>query len=606
MSIVTEADIDNGFYGKWSEDKDGNQIFVPYGKAVYVDEVFESLETGNVELELSFDFANRQKTIVRKREDVFDANSYAMLTQQGVDVTKLHYNLFIDTIRLQEQEIMDANGVTKTYSKAGWLTVPIDDASGNITDTLCFRTFKLLGQRAFKTKYLGVWDYSHSGDYNDYLRMIREEIIGHSAMEYVFLMAAAAPIVGLIADDVHIENPIVHIVGKSGTGKTTAAMLAASVCGNPNKGITKANDGTPVKPILGTWGATENATISQCDGNRGAVVVFNELGKFCGNDMSRIVYNLSEGDDKDRMNKNLELRKKTGYRTTFISNGEVSLLERCKSKLEGLSIRVLEISQPLTVDAPHSDRILTVVKESYGFITPKTVKYILDNGGKQFVVDLFDRYKEELIPRFPESPLRERFVSKFGATVFVTAEIVSQATGLKFDTDGVLSFLINCYSETENKRTISNDSYGALIEACRVNSNNFIIKKKGEMFANSPNGKIYGRITYPGTRCDDGRILKEVYEIRKSFVEETLKANGYDNLNSCCKAWKEMGVLDYERGRNTRSRKLVLSGSAEDVYVLNVYSQEKVIKSCVDELLAPDDDEEEEVAVCAETKKEAV
>ena len=77
-------------------------------------------------------------------------------------------------------------------------------------------------------------------------------------------------------------------------------------------------------------------------GNRGVVTVLNELGKSLTKNMTRLIFDLSEGSDKKRLNTDLKARISKGYSTTFISTGESSLLEKCDTKLEGLAVRVME------------------------------------------------------------------------------------------------------------------------------------------------------------------------------------------------------------------------------------------------------------------------
>ena len=85
-----------------------------------------------------------------------------------------------------------------------------------------------------------------------------------------------------------------------------------------------------------------------------------------------------------------------------------------------------------------------------------------------------------------------------------------------------------------------------------------------------------GRVAYPrklvlGGKLD-GKYVVEEYSIRRPFLEEMLAKHGYDNKTTCLRKWKESGVLDCDQDRFTRTRKVIKSGSKEDVYVLKVFS----------------------------------
>ena len=106
-----------------------------------------------------------------------------------------------------------------------------------------------------------------------------------------------------------------------------------------------------------------------------------------------------------------------------------------------------------------------------------------------------------------------------------------------------------------------------MIEECRVNCNTFISPDNP-----APKQKANGKISYKKKRLPDGRYIVEEYSIRRTFLEEIFAKHGYDNKASCLRAWKDMGVLDHDKDRYTRTRKLLEDGGKEDVYVLKVFS----------------------------------
>lgn len=126
--------------------------------------------------------------------------------------------------------------------------------------------------------YNGDYAVTPAGDYETWARMVREEVVGHPALEVVLLAGLSAVVNGLISKDTTGENPIVHLCGASSTGKSTAGMLAVSAFGSP-MGEIDPKTGATQRSLYSTWGATKNATIRRLAGNHGAPFVLNELGK---------------------------------------------------------------------------------------------------------------------------------------------------------------------------------------------------------------------------------------------------------------------------------------------------------------------------------------
>lgn len=573
MSFQTNAARQGGYYGRLVYDSNNkNYEFEKLGREVVLERVTHNIENDDASLRLSFDYMGERRRLTILRKELADNTLIQTLAAKGADVTKKHFDILVDTLRQQEDEMeFDGYGLEKVYTHLGWLNLPTFSDTGQITGSLlCYRADKLVG--AGTAKYAGDYSVSPKGSLDAWCEMVRAEVLGSPVLELVLIAALSAVVNGLISSHTTGENPIVHICCASGKGKTTALYLAASVSGEPYDGERRVTQRNGAKTrrcsIYGSWGATENATIAQCAGNKGAVIILNELGKFKGSkDMSRIVYDLSEGTDKARLNADMETKKSEGYSTTILSSGEISLLGRCADKLEGLQSRVMEIEQPLTNDADHSRRIKEACRRNNGWAAPVLAQYIIDNGGADLVLNVYRESLGYLDGKMPDSPSKARFTEKFAALFLTTATLAMAALGIHFNVDGLVQFLAEYEAEKGQERNTSASSYDAIIEACRVNKRSFFVD--GEPI---PTTKSYGRIKYPNRLLDDGCVITEQYEIRRSFLEKVLKDNGYPNIRTCATQWKAMGVLDYEAGHLTRSRKIDReAGAAEDVFVFLVF-----------------------------------
>ncbi len=572
MNYKLYAGIQDDQYGFWTNPtKNKASVFVPLGKAILIKKITENIETNEVRLELGMDYMGNARTITISREDLSDNRLIQALNKIGASAPKHRFDVLVESIMRQETDLeQQGYKPSKVYSHLGWIHVPMRDETGAIIGSqLHYRANRLLGGSC--AKYDGPYSVTPMGSFDIWRDMVRTQIIGHAPLELVLLASLSSIINGLIGPLTTGENPIFHLCGPSGCGKTTSLFAATSVFGVPYEGekrhTNKAGEITINRSVYGGWAATENSTTAQCCGNMGAAIILNELGKFDGKDMSRICYNLSEGTDKTRLDRNMVTYTSEGYATSIISSGEVSLLDRCTSKVTGLQVRVLEISDKLTDNANQARIIKDVSRNHNGHAGPMLAQYILDNGGHDMVLAMFKGYCQSLPAQLPNASTTARFIEKFVALIMTTAELASKALDLPFDTAGILRYFVEHETITGRSRNVLADSYKVVIDACSTNKISFF--RKGEA---DPPIKSYGRITYPNTVLPNGQVVIEQYEIRRSFLEEILHKNNFPNPKACYKEWRSMGVLDCDTDRFTRSKKIDnASNKYEDVFVLRVF-----------------------------------
>ncbi len=613
MKFVTSADIRNNSFGIWKNAKDNQSAtFTPLGSAVFVESITSCIENNDIQLLLSFDYGGETRYLTINRGELGDLKLIQKLASKGADITKRHFDIFVDTLRQQEYEIFQSGKLVKyVFFNLGWINVPIWNDEGQISShQLCYRANRLIG--GIKAFYRGNYWIRPSGTFAGWCELVKAEVLGNIPLEIILLAGLSAVVNGLIAPYTTQENPIFHLCGNSGTGKSTALKLCASISGRPFDGnqpdIKNTGEVVLRSSIYKNWSLTESAITRQCVGNQGAVIILNELGKYRGKDLTPVVYDLSDGVEKGRLDSEYKVHSAENFLTTIVSSGEVSLLDQCKSRLEGLQTRVMEITDPLTTDAAHASRIQKGYNEHYGHAAPALAKHIIDSGGVDYVLPIYEDYCHNLQDTLPHTPSSTRFIEKFPALLLTTAKIANNALGLSFSIDEIIKYFINYEKTAGMKRNVSQTSYHVLIEACRTQKTCFYIDEEP-----TPKVKSHGRISYPNEILSDGRCVVEQYEIRRDFVEEILKKNHFHNLAKCAKEWRSMGVLDCEDGHLTRSRIIDRSSTKKErVFVLRVFgdvsvtpqkAKSQLIKATSTSKLAPssqrasllcDDDEADE------------
>lgn len=586
----TNAKISNGMYGvNEFNEKLKAMVFTPLGKAAYIDSITRDIETNLVKFVLFWDYLGETVYFELTRKSISDHTMMQDLIEAGADVTKKNFNVFVDTLRLQEAD-MEASGVgsKKVYSHLGWKTIPIPHPNGGTVKKLCYRASTMIGP--CNAEYIGPLKVSPMGTFEAWKDMVDKEIIGHIPAEVVMLASLSAVVNGLISAHTTGENPIIHLNGLSGTGKSAIAMAGCSCFGEPFDGERRVYDsnGIPSSQIscYGSWSATENATLGRCAGNRGYLIILNELGKFkgagSGGDMSSIVYNLAEGTDRLRMNKKLEVNQMEGYSTTILSIGELSLLECCKNKADGIRVRVLELDMPMTTSAANADRIKAISRKNNGWAAPMLAEHIINNGGIKMVLNIYDRWCSQLLSVWPDTPSKDRFIRKFPALFLTTAELAKAALGITFSEQAIVDFFLEREVTHGHNRNSAAESYETVLAQCRIHEDRFYVKtdrsaKRNTAFTQPiiPRNESWGRITYTSKLWKDNKVIVQEFEVRKKIVEDILRENGFSNKKTCVEAWKAADVLDYlDDTHPCRKRKIdpaAPEGTTEQVYVFRVF-----------------------------------
>lgn len=571
MAISTDAIIQAGSYGVIKNTKNAS-YFKPCGKAIYLNEICENIEDGNVFLTLSTDFQGKTKFEKILQGQLTNPSTAELLANKGFQISKKSFDTFVDTVLVQIDEYED-NGypVKRVFKNLGWITLPRPDGKRD----LCYRAHILIGNQ--QGEYTGDFDIKPLGSFDIWKSMVETDVLGHNTLEIVLIASLSAVVNGLISPLTSGENPIIHLCLASSKGKTTASELATSTIGRPFEGVTVKtdNNGQQVRcqSLMQSWGATDNATITSQAGNQGAVTVLNELGKNFSKNMTQLIFNLCDGSDKKRLTTDLKSKISEKFSTVFISNGESSLLERCSAKLEGLAIRIMEIRNPITDSAEHSNRIKETCRKHCGHAVPILAEHIIRSGGIGYVMPIYTKWLKKLKEIMPKSHNQERFVEKFAALFVATAEIAKEALDIAFDTDRIVKFLIEYDKENGKSRNVALESYEKILSECRTNINCFY------HYEHVPTGKVYGKINEPKNKTHNGKKIATEYLVRRNFVEEILTKYNFPNITTCAKAWTDAQVISRDSDRPTRSRKIESNGDNEEVFVFLTFCDEDEVEN---------------------------
>lgn len=145
-----------------------------------------------------------------------------------------------------------------------------------------------------------------------------------------------------------LEGGGFHLYGGSSKGKTTCLQIAASVCGNG------ADPAASENSYVGRWNTTANALEGTAAAHNDGLLALDEMGACDAKDFGKVVYDLSSGQGKARMNKNTSMRQNKAWRSIIFSTGEIS----SRQKIEESGKKAQIGHEVRMVDIPIADGLL--------------------------------------------------------------------------------------------------------------------------------------------------------------------------------------------------------------------------------------------------------
>lgn len=293
------------------------------------------------------------------------------LKQFGIYVNENNVNTLISVLQNQEYELnyVDKEPVKYFHKQIGWY---------KYKGQYIFRGYSAIstnesGQLVNISKYNGDYNLSIKGNLSGWKDFIKREVIGYTPLELAVILGLSSVLNGYLGDAVDCPNILVNLVGDSSSGKTTASMLALSTASMPRSRVVDNK-----LSFMRSWNGTSNAILNSLNGNLGFPVVIDELSLLKTRDASSLVYAFSWGEDKNRLNGDSQQIKTNSFKTTVISTGECSLLNKCTSANTGIRVRIIELSNvQWTTSAEHSNRIKKGCLDYYGTAIYKMAQKIL-------------------------------------------------------------------------------------------------------------------------------------------------------------------------------------------------------------------------------------
>jgi hypothetical protein len=223
------------------------------------------------------------------------------------------------------------------------------------------------------------------------------------------------------------------------------------------------------------------------------------------------------------------------------------------SKNTGLLVRLIEFSNiQWTESATQSEKIKRVCRENCGFAIYYIAKYLLNTP-----LDILEREFEEQRKLYLDSSttkkeFADRISTKY-AMLLLTAKIVSKVLKLNLNHKAILDLLVKNESSTFNDipSNVGERAYESLLEYVSTNKN---------YFGNGQFAPTIGEIR--------GVIKPDEIVIPKDKFAKIMKELGFEDTKTIIKNWKDKNLLNCDRDRNTRKRKLTNESCEINCYVI--------------------------------------
>lgn len=345
-----------------------------------------------------------------------------------------------------------------------------------------------------------------------------------------------------------VPNIIVLFKGKTTTGKTTMARLIASMYGNPES-------------LQLTMNATSNALMKLASISNGVAFIADELGAAQSSlNMDQLIFSLSDGREKLRLNKDITMDKPDSFNTGIILTSENSLNDSL-SQTPGLNVRYLEFGDiGWTKDAEESEFINEFISNSYGGLIREVTKTLIDH--QEEMVDSFFEFREYLNSRIKSKhALTSRIVANL-ALIKMGSALLEKIFGDKINHSFIDTELIKVYElmiDLADQPTAS--VYDRVVEVLLLNAHRFV--EDTSLF--SSNKSCIGRV-----KLSNGNLQVNVF---KQTFEGLLLHMGIKDKKTALNELYNSGKLNTNPDRKTK--RLTVNSQAVPTYEIILPSSAK-------------------------------
>lgn len=426
-----------------------------------------NVDTNIEKIKLAFFKDNKWQNVIVERNTIASKSKIIQLANTGIEVNENNAKELItylaDIINLNTQIIPVNKGITHL----GWVENEF------VPYTV---EFKYDGEDSFKNIYKNV---KEKGDYEIWKKEIKEIREKSKTMHFIIASSFASPLIELL----QINPFIVHLWGKSSTGKTVALMIAMSIWGNPKVGqlVNNLNSTNVGFERLSAFLKNIPFAGDELQSIKNKFTDFNEL-----------IYRLTQGEGKTRGTVNGGVEEKLKWNCAFLTTGEEPITSDFSK--EGVKNRVIEIEENNKI-VENGNQIVNIIIENYGHAGKDYIKKL------PTIEELKQRHKDLCKKIKNEDITSEKQINAI-ATILLADEIISKEIfgDSKLEINDIKEYFSKDIDEAER-------IYNSIIEWFYQNINKFYYNEEIKV------GEIWGKYEMINERITtiyvNSKVLKE-------------------------------------------------------------------------------------------------
>lgn len=311
--------------------------------------------------------------------------------------------------------------------------------------------------------------------------------------------------------------------------------------------------------LFSTWNQTELSLMNLLANNHGVTIALDE-SSICRFDMTSTLYNLSQGINRQRLQKNLQQQPTKEWLTTILSIGESSLLEHTNNNT-GLKVRAIEFNEPVTLSAEQANKCKTFFLNNYGH-TGREIVELIDDFEPQSIIDTFYEERAKFLESVEEndkSPLTERLADNF-AILLLTAQMLKMLE-YEINYKAIFKILLKKNREISKGYDIGRNVLNAILDR---------IVSKRSLYPDS--NSFFGGTNIEGLIYSNGEVI-----LLESAFNKIVDDNKFSSKIICLRALERMGVLHKQR-KDTYFSKRTIDKVPTKVLVLKInFNKEEIL-----------------------------
>lgn len=398
-------------------------------KPLFITERYQDIETNKEKVKLVYKSDNKWYSTVVSRQIIANSNKILDLAELPTGINSDNSRNVIKYLNDIESLNRGSIDIKKSVSSLGWTEhgfVPfIDDIVFAGTDQYNKLYSKMTTKGTLeKWKQLHILSVKHA----------------------IPKVALACAYGSILLKPLGVNGFCVHIWGSSGSGKTVSTMIATSVYGDADNS----------NGLIHNGGMTENAVESIMGFYGNCMLALDELTNQSPEQLTKLVYKISNGQGKDRMTRSAGMQKVYSWNNITLSNAEPQITD--DRSLSGMINRLVQIhSEDNIFEGIDAKQLVSDIKQNYGF----GAKLFIEALSKCNPMEIFNAYRQSIPPDYEPKQVNS-------VCVLLTAYDIACKYIYEIPNDFTFDYFKDII-QTKDQTSMTNRNYNILIEYIDAN-----------------------------------------------------------------------------------------------------------------------------------------